>query len=47
MQGANYEFFDPIAMPNAKKTLQNNSRIYWSTNEMDAATGADAVAPYD
>jgi UDPglucose 6-dehydrogenase len=35
--------YDPIAMPNAKKRVSDSPQIYWSPDEYDAATGADAL----
>ncbi len=43
-QGANLRVFDPIAMPNAKKQLGERQGIFWCENEMEAASGADAIA---
>ncbi len=43
-QGANLRVFDPIAMPNAKKILNNLPNITWCSDEFDAASGADAIA---
>ncbi len=43
--GAVLRLFDPVAMPNAKKILENHaSQIAWCTDEFDAAKGADAIA---
>lgn len=44
LQGAHLRVFDPIAMPNAKKTLQNIPNIEWCTDEFDAAKNVDAIA---
>lgn len=41
--GSVLRLFDPVAMPNAQKVLQKNGQIYWSSNEYDAAEGADAI----
>jgi len=44
-QGAILRLFDPVAMPNARKMLDNySSHITWCTDEFDAAKGADAIA---
>jgi UDPglucose 6-dehydrogenase len=43
-QGALLRLFDPVAMPNAKKLLQNHSNITWCADEFDAAQDADAIA---
>lgn len=43
-QGAKVRLFDPVAMPNAKKILQNNPNISWCQDEFDAAKDADAIA---
>src|SRR3990167_3055624 len=43
-QGAILRLFDPVAMPNAKKTLENIPNITWCKDEFDAAVGADAIA---
>lgn len=42
-QGARLRLFDPVAMPNAKKYLQDPN-ITWCTDEVEAAEGADAIA---
>lgn len=41
--GAKLRLFDPVAMDNAKKILPLDSTITWCTDEIDAATGADAI----
>lgn len=43
-EGAKLRLFDPVAMPNARKVLQNHPGISWCEDEFDAANGADAVA---
>ena len=43
-QGANVRLFDPIAMPNAKKMIPDDTRITWCKDENEAASGADAIA---
>ena len=40
--GCRLRVYDPVAMPNAKKQLHDKN-IYWSHDEMDAATNADAI----
>jgi UDPglucose 6-dehydrogenase len=42
-EGASLRLFDPVAIPNAKKYLQNPN-ITWCTDEIHAAEGADAIA---
>jgi len=42
-QGASLRLFDPVAMPNAKKILKNQSNITWCSNEFDAASQSDAI----
>lgn len=49
-EGAKVRLFDPVAMENAKKALQEISEIhpyheniFWSRSEQEAAHGADAV----
>lgn len=42
--GVKLRLFDPIAMPNAKQILKNQSDLTWCQDEMDAANGADAIA---
>jgi UDPglucose 6-dehydrogenase len=37
------KLFDPIAMENAKKILQDRANITWCTDELEAATDADAL----
>ncbi|MDE3046278.1 MAG: UDP-glucose/GDP-mannose dehydrogenase family protein [Verrucomicrobiota bacterium] len=41
--GAHLRLFDPIAIPNAKKMFPNHSSLTWCNNELEAATGADAI----
>lgn len=40
---AKLRLFDPIAIENAKKILGENEQITWCENEVQAATGADAI----
>lgn len=42
--GACVRLFDPVAMDNAKKHLPDNPNITWCQDELDTATGADAMA---
>ncbi len=42
--GARLRLFDPVAMPNAKKMLAKLANITWCADEVEAASGADAVA---
>ena len=42
--GANLRLFDPIAMPNARQILKSNPSLIWAKDELDAVSGADAVA---
>lgn len=43
--GIKLRLYDPVAMNNAKRhlKLEKNPDIYWGENELDAATGADAI----
>lgn len=43
-EGAILRVFDPVAMPNARKFLQNEPNIAWCSDEFDAAQNADAIA---
>ena len=43
-QGARLRLFDPIAMKNAKKILGDHPAVTWCSDELDAATGAHAIA---
>ena len=43
-RGANVRLFDPVAEENAKKVLPDDPHITWCTSELEAATGADAIA---
>jgi UDPglucose 6-dehydrogenase len=43
-QGAHLRLFDPVAIPNAQKLLRENAAITWCPNEIEAASGADAIA---
>jgi UDPglucose 6-dehydrogenase len=40
---ANLRLYDPVAMENAKKLVPSTTKIHWAENELDAATGADAI----
>ncbi|MBT6928121.1 MAG: UDP-glucose/GDP-mannose dehydrogenase family protein [Waddliaceae bacterium] len=42
--GAHVRLFDPVAMENVKKHLDDHTNITWCENELEAATGADAIA---
>lgn len=42
-EGANLRLFDPVAMENAKKIVGACDQITWCPNEVEAATGADAI----
>ena len=41
--GANARLYDPVAMDNAKKSVPDAPSITWCVDEVDAATGADAI----
>lgn len=43
-EGAVLRVFDPVAMPNARKILENIPNIKWCSDEFDAAKDADAIA---
>jgi UDPglucose 6-dehydrogenase len=43
-QGVTLRVFDPVAMPNARKMLPDNSQIVWCQSEFEAAKGADGIA---
>lgn len=43
-EGANLRLFDPVAMKSASKLIPDHEKITWCENEMEAVTGADAVA---
>ncbi len=43
-QGARVRLFDPVAMPNAKKLVPEHPNITWCNDEVEAASGADAIA---
>jgi UDPglucose 6-dehydrogenase len=43
-QGAKLRLYDPVAMENAKKILQDIKDLTWCDSEFDATTGADAIA---
>ncbi len=42
--GAHVRLFDPVAMKNAQKSFPSTSAVHWAKDELDAATGADAIA---
>lgn len=42
-EGARLRLFDPVAIPNAQKMI-DDSRITWCSSEVEAANGADAIA---
>jgi len=42
-KGANLRLFDPIAMDQAKKQIENASELTFCVDEYDAAQGADAI----
>ena len=39
----NLRLFDPVAIDNAKKVISESDQITWCTDELDAATDADAL----
>lgn len=41
--GASLRLYDPVAMDNAKKLVPDNPNITWCEDELDVATGADAL----
>lgn len=43
-EGAHLRLFDPIAIQNAKKIIENHPLITWCQDEIEAAEGADAIA---
>ena len=43
-EGASVRLYDPVAMENGKRALPDHPQIYWSKDETDAASGADAIA---
>ncbi len=43
-EGVKLRLFDPVAIPNAQKLLKSSSAITWCSNEIEAASGADAIA---
>lgn len=43
-EGALLRLFDPVSMENARKLLPKNSAISWCKDEIETATGADALA---
>jgi UDPglucose 6-dehydrogenase len=42
--GAKVRLYDPVAMDNAKKIIPHSLSITWCSDELDAASGADALA---
>lgn len=42
-KGGYVRLFDPVAMGKAKELLKASPQIYWSSDEFDAAKGADAI----
>ncbi len=42
-EGCRLRLYDPVSMPNAKKILPPSPQIHWSTDEFDAAAGAEAL----
>lgn len=42
--GANVRLFDPVAMENAQNVLGTSEKITWCKDELEAATGAHALA---
>lgn len=42
--GAHVRLFDPVAMESAKRLLPVSEQITWCENELDVATGTDALA---
>lgn len=43
-QGAHVRLFDPVAMDNAREMLGTHPQISWCSNELEAASGAHAIA---
>lgn len=43
-EGASVRLYDPVAMENGKRALPDLPNIHWSKDEIDAASGADAIA---
>jgi UDPglucose 6-dehydrogenase len=43
-KGAKVKLFDPVAMENAKKMIDDHENITWCKDEFDAAHDADAIA---
>jgi len=43
-RGAHLRLFDPVAMDNARKIIGGATQITWCQNEVDVATGTDALA---
>lgn len=44
LEGASLRVFDPIAMDKARMIFGPHPAIHWSSSELDAAEGADAIA---
>jgi UDPglucose 6-dehydrogenase len=42
--GAHVRLFDPVAMNNARLHIANSPCVTWCDNEIEASTGADAIA---
>jgi UDPglucose 6-dehydrogenase len=42
-EGANLRLFDPVAMDNAKQKIPDTPSVVWCNDELDAASGADAI----
>ncbi len=42
--GAKVRLYDPVARQTAQKSFPQDPHIYWAKDELDAATGADALA---
>lgn len=43
-RGSHVRLYDPVSMENAKKIIGKAAQITWCTDEVDVATGADALA---
>lgn len=43
-EGVQLQLFDPVAMPQAAKSLGPHPQLHWCTDELSAAQGADALA---
>lgn len=42
--GAHVRAFDPVAIPNAQKVIPSHPYLHWCQSEVEAASGADALA---